>query len=222
MYTTDYGVGLPLSNHDDWGSPEYYANNTWIYNSFSVANSVPAGDSFLYLAYFVLALCFYILLHSAYLNGKKFSTIRILTDTTCVCTIIQFFLLFECSTKYCGQFKNAIVVDFLANGVFSGIVQGCDNYTTFFRYAAVVGEKRITRTRKILTLIYVIVTLFFCWWPYYVIIPFFANMNGPEEIETYVSSQYYWNFPCYVSYNLVRYFPLSTLRSLLSITLFIV
>jgi hypothetical protein len=162
------------------------------------------GDSFLYLAYFVLALCFGILIHSAYLNGRKFSTIRKLTDTTCVCTVIQFFLPFQCSTAHCGQYKTSIVVDFLANGFFYAIVQGCDNYTTFFRYAAVVGEKRITRTRKILTLLYVIFALFFCWWPYYTIIPFFADMNGPLELETYVSSQYYWNFPCYVCYNLVR------------------
>jgi hypothetical protein len=119
--------------------------------------------------------------------------------------------LFECSTKYCGQYKNAILVDVIANGVFSGIVQGCDNYTTFFRYAAVVGEKRITKTRKILTLIYVIVTLYLCWWPYYIIIPFFTNMNGPEQLAAYASSQYYWNFPAYICYNAVRsQDPLST------------
>ena len=202
-YHTDFGKDMPLSNHDDWGSPAYYGNNTWIYNSFSAADAVPTGDSFLYLAYFVLAMSFAILIHSFYLNRFKWTTIRVTTDIACVCTIIQFFLLFQCASgKPCGQYKTSIVIDLLANGIFSGVVQGCDNYITFVRYAAVVGEKRITRTRKILTLTYVIVFLFFCWWPYYWLVPFFVNMNSPTALFGYTYSQYVWNFPSYIMYNL--------------------
>ena len=202
-YHTDFGKGMPLSNHDDWGSPAYYGNNTWIYNSFSAADAVPTGDSFLYLAYFVLAMSFGILIHSFYLNRFKMTTIRICTDAACVCTIVQFFLLFQCASgKPCGQYKTAILVDVLANGAFSAVVQACDNYITFIRYAAVVGEKRISRTRKILTLTYVFVFLFVCWWPYYWLVPFFVNMNTPTSLFGYTYSQYVWNFPAYILYNL--------------------
>ena len=194
---------MPLSNHDDWGSPAYYANNTWIYNSFSAADAVPVGNEFLYLAYFVIAMSFGILIHSFYLNRFRFTTIRNCTDASCVCTIIQFFLLFQCASgKPCGQYKTAILVDVLANGAFSAVVQGCDNYITFVRYAAVVGEKRISRTRKILTFIYVFVFLYVCWWPYYWLVPFFANMNTEVSLLGYTYSQYFWNFPFYIMYNL--------------------
>ena len=201
-YNSNFGNGMPLSNHDDWGSPAYYANNTWIDNSFSAINAVPTGDSFLYLAYFVLAMSFAILIHSFYLNHFRSTTIRICTDTACVCTIIQFFLLFQCASgKPCGHYKTAILVDVLANGFFSAIVQGCDNYITFVRYAAVVGHNRITRTRKILTLTYVIVLLFICWNPYYWFVPFFVNMNTKTSLLGYTYSQYVWNFPAYILYN---------------------
>jgi len=202
-YHTDFGKGMPLSNHDDWGSPATYANNTWIYNSFSAADAVPTGNEFLYLAYFVLAMSFGILIHSFYLNRWKMTTIRVCTDAACVCTIVQFFLLFQCASgKPCGQYKTAILVDVLANGFFSAIVQACDNYITFIRYAAVVGDKRISRTRKILTLTYVFVLLFLCWWPYYWLVPFFVNMNTPTSLFGYTYSQYVWNFPSYIMYNL--------------------
>ena len=202
-YSSNFGNDMPLSNHDDWGSPAYYANNTWIYNSFSAAAAVPTGNEFLDLAYFVLAMSFAILIHSFYLNRFKMTTIRVCTDAACVCTIVQFFLLFQCASgKPCGQYKTAILVDVLANGAFSAVVQGCDNYITFVRYAAVVGDKRITRTRKILTLTYVIVFLYICWWPYYWLVPFFVNMNTETSLFGYTYSQYVWNFPAYIMYNL--------------------
>jgi hypothetical protein len=72
---------------------------------------------------------------------------------------------------------------------------------TFARYAVVVGWK-ISYTRYILTSIFVIVGLYFCWWPFFTLAPLIASMNSAEALLLYTDFQFYWNFPLYTLYNL--------------------
>lgn len=107
-------------------------------------------------------------------------------------------------------------VDILANAVFGAVVQGCDNYITFARYAVVVGW-RISKRRYILTLLWVIFGLYVCWWPFFTLAPLITSMNSDETKLLFYDFQIWWNFPAYTIYNLYHsyllFFEISSMRS---------
>jgi hypothetical protein len=176
-----------------------YANGSWVENSSSPENADLTGDLFVSFAYFVIGLGFFILVHSFIINKFHFSIVRTCTDAACVSTICQTFCLLQCAVK-CTPIQSVVWVNILANASFSAIVQGCDNYITFARYAVVVDWK-ISKSRYYLTLAYVVINLYFSWWPFFTLAPLIASMNTEEAKATYTALQYYWNFPTYCMFN---------------------
>lgn len=109
-------------------------------------------------------------------------------DIACISTMIQTFAILQCVTT-CTTIESVVWINIISNGIFSAIVQGCDNFITFARYAVVLNWK-ISRERYILTSLYVIVGLYFCWWPFFTIAPFIADMNTVESLFLYQSFQW--------------------------------
>lgn len=176
-----------------------YPNGSWVDYSFSPANADLTGDLFVSVSYFVIALGFMILIHSFIINKFSWSIVRICTDAACITTIGQMFCLLECAVT-CSTIESVVFVNLLANGFFSAVVQACDNYITFARYAVVV-DWQISKRRYILTTLYVILNLYGCWWPFFTFAPFIASMNTPYAKDMYTNFQIYWNFPTYILYN---------------------
>lgn len=178
---------------------ETYPNGSWVDYSSSPANADLVGELFISVAYFVIILGFLILIHSFCINKFTLSIVRICTDASCIATIGQHFCLLECAVS-CTPIKSVVYVNILANAFFSAIVQACDNYITFARYAVVV-DWQISRRRYVLTTLYVIFMLYACWWPFFTFAPFIASMNTDEAKLIYIYSQIYWNFPTYILFN---------------------
>lgn len=111
-----------------------YSNGTWVENSFTFENAALTGGDFIIVAYFIIAFFFAVLIHSFMINRLKYPIVRIATDIACISLIIQTFALLQCSS-HCTQIQSVVWVNIIANGIFSAIVQGCDNYITFARYA---------------------------------------------------------------------------------------
>ena len=176
-----------------------YPNGSWVDYSFSPENADLTGDLFIDVSYFVIVLGFMILVHSFVINKFGCSIVRVCTDAACICTICQIFCLLQCATS-CTYIESVVWVNILANASFSAVVQGCDNYITFARYAVVV-DWNISRTRYVLTTVWVVVNLYACWWPFFTFAPFIADMNSAEAKMIYINMQYYWNLPTYVLYN---------------------
>lgn len=176
-----------------------YGKGTWVDNSSSPENADLTGPLFIDFAYFVVALGFAILIHSFTINKFNYSIVRTCTDVACISTICQTFCLLQCAVS-CTTIESVVWVNILANATFSAIVQACDNYITFARYAVVVDWK-ISTTRYYLTLAYVVINLFFSWWPFFTFAPIIISMNTEESKALYTAFQFYWNFPTYVLFN---------------------
>ena len=177
-----------------------YPNGSWVDYSFSPEHADLSGDLFVNIAYLTIALGIVILLHSFCINKFRYSIVRICTDAACIATVCQTVCLLQCATG-CTTIESVVYVNILANAFFSAVTQACDNYITFARYAVVVDWK-ISQTRYILTTVYVIVNLYFCWWPFFTVTPFFISMNLLEYRTLYSDFQYYWNFPAYCLFNM--------------------
>ena len=177
-----------------------YPNGSWVGNSFSPEHADLTGDLFIDFAYFTIATGVAILLHSFCINKFRYSIVRICTDAACIATVCQTVCLLQCAAG-CNLIESVVYVNILANAAFSSVTQACDNYITFARYAVVVDWK-ISHTRYVCTTLYVIVNLYFCWWPFFTLGPLITNMNSAESKLIYSNFQYYWNFPAYSIFNM--------------------
>ena len=79
------------------------------------------------------------------------------------------------------------------------LVQGCDNYITFARYAVV--NPQVSNTHKYLAIAYVLVFLYGSWWQWFTIAPAFHDMSGDDGYILVTYSNSYVNFPSYVLYD---------------------
>lgn len=172
---------------------------SWIENSLGPDIVDIATDEFVHLNYAVIGLSSFILIHSLYLHRFNWSTVRICNDVASVSVLAMCILYLQC-VNTCSVFQSAMIIDVGVNAVFSSLVQAADNYMTFKRYDVVVGEASVRH--RVLALLYVVLNLYGCWWPFYTIIPFARNMNNDDSVLLLTDFQLYWNFPTYVAYDL--------------------
>jgi len=177
----------------------YYPYGNWIDNSLGPEIVDIGTVDFVRLNYAVIALSSFILIHSFYLHRFKWSIVRICNDVAAVSVLAMCLLYLQCINT-CSVFQSAMIIDFGVNAIFSCLVQITDNYMTFKRYDVVVGKT--SSRHRVLVLLYVVLNLYGCWWPFFTIIPFARNMNNDDSVELYTYSQLYWNFPTYVAYDL--------------------
>ena len=98
-----------------WGTP-----NRWAHNSPLIIYTDLALPYF----YAALALGVVVLLHSAYLHGWKYNTVRIVTDTAALFLIFQTSFFLPCTfSSTCPQFNIALLNGVFANCICGGIGQ---------------------------------------------------------------------------------------------------
>lgn len=118
------------------------AGETWTANS-----QVIVFDGQFNVCVFCIVLGFSVLLHSAYLNGRKLHLVRICSDVVAATLVLQAGLLLSCITatatssleSACTVGDFAIRYDFGANAVCGLVIQLTDNYLTFTRYSICTG-----------------------------------------------------------------------------------
>ena len=136
------------------------------------------------------------ILISAYINGWKYHSVRILTEVaTWSFLCLNIFLLIGADRPT--PLKTAVMIDVFANGVFGGIVQLCDNYMFFNRYLCI--SMKTPRWKHVLVHSFIWLVLMATWFPQYTFLPLVMNTNSPG----FISMQY--NFTQLQSWSLLAY-----------------
>jgi hypothetical protein len=159
---------LQMDNHTSLA-----VGNNWF--EHSEALEFDPDPTFMSVLYGTVALCCFVLIHSYVINGNKMKPIRVASDCAALSTILQSICIVNCLGG-CGTRKSAILINLLANAIFNGTVQICDNYVTFSRYAMIAGK--VSRAHKIAVSLYLFFLMYVTWWPYFTVVPFFVDMNS--------------------------------------------
>jgi len=195
-----------MNTTDDGGIPKYW-DSVWVANSLGAL--VPVGD-FTKLLYFEIALSGAIIIHSWVINKFKFRALRICTELTAFCTILQSSFYLYCtnmeatddySGNACSIRTSAYLFDAIGLGFAATVVQICDNYVVFHRYVRIMDDK--STLHRVLVLIYLLVFLYGTYWPFYTVVAWFINLNtifNLDLVVTYMAQ--YILFPAYVFYDI--------------------
>lgn len=143
-----------------------------------------------------------IFVHSQYLhrNVKKLRKTKTLNDLASIALALEaMFFLIIIKIPTAGVITKSVLQDLFANAICGAIVQGCDNFSTFSRYDVVVGGT--SKAHQYLALIYVIVLLYFSWWPFFTFLPLGWDMNSPFWMELQFAIGGWFNFVVYVIYD---------------------
>jgi len=119
-----------------------------------------------------------ILLHSFYLHKKTWKVVRICNDVAALSLIFESLCCLDCIWHTCALKEQVVMFAGIANSWFGLVIQLCDNYLTFARYA-IVATGGVSRLHVIGAALWVFFTLCMSWWEFYSILPFFYNMNSP-------------------------------------------
>lgn len=173
-----------INQTDDGNIPSSYAlpsdSSFFVTQSFVFDPREVSQDA--YTVYYILfALAVFILLQSAYINGRKMHFVRFCADGCAWCTI-AFGLLLLGSIIRPNPTKSAICYDFLAQGIFQVIFQLFDNYI-FIQQIEVV--QKLHRWKKISIHVYIWSILVAPWASAYLIVPFFFDTNSERFLEGY-------------------------------------
>jgi hypothetical protein len=108
---------------------------------FFVSNSptyFPRNESLaLLLVALMVPMC--LLFHSYRLHGMRMSPVRILSDTGALAQFLSALTFLSCKAAVCSRATSAYVFNVLSDCIFGGVLQACDFYLTYSRYADVVS-----------------------------------------------------------------------------------
>lgn len=143
-----------------------------------------------------------IVVFSAYINGWKYHSVRILTDVA-AWSFLTLNILLLIGVDHPNPMKTAVVIDVFANAVFGGIIQLCDNYMFYNRYLCI--SLKTPQWKRVMIHSFIWLVLMLTWFPQYTFLPLGIDTNTPEFMEmqsnfTHLQSWAMLAFNMYFSY----------------------
>ena len=167
--TDDGNQNVWLSNSA--GAQVGTVNGVYTYNG-----AITDLSTFYTLCWVNIAVCGAILIHSFWLHRWKYSnaSVRVQTEIGAFFAIMSAVVALE-AIKHPTREYWALLFDLCYNGIFSAIIQLCDNYMFYFRLVAVV---RLPLWYRVLINLYIWLVLICTWLPAQTIVPFFYDTNS--------------------------------------------
>ena len=174
--TDDGNQNIWLSNSA--GAQIGTVNGIYTYNG-----AITDLSTFYILCWVNIAVCGAIIIHSFWLHRLKYSnaSVRVQTEIGALFAIMSAVVALE-AVKHPTRMYWALLFDLCYNGIFSAVIQLCDNYMFYFRLIAVV---RLPRWYRIMINVYIWLVLICTWLPAQTIVPFFYNTNSTAFISVY-------------------------------------
>lgn len=182
--------------------------DNWVRNSLQLSSTSQDEHVSLAIMYFTLAISLIILLHSAYVNDFNYSRkIRIISDICSVSVTVQIVCYIICA--YGCSAKASVYLLNVASVTIAGMAaQLCDNYIVFSRYIYVCdafseNSGKVSTVHKAITTVYIFVTLYCSWIPFYTIVPLFVSLSDDDTtvIDTYINIQIYVLYLGYILFD---------------------
>jgi hypothetical protein len=188
----------------------------WLRNAFASSAGTINGVGNDLTTYYILcwvnvAVASFVLIHSFLLHGFKYSSVRVQTDVGATFSILSVVVVLEALRHPTREYWS-LLFDFLFNGIFSAVVQLCDNYMFYYRLLAV---KKLSLATRIFIQCYIWGLLIFTWLPEQTIVPFFVNENTESfanyfaiflQLENWAAVAYNFSFTFYFLYVLYKVF----------------
>jgi hypothetical protein len=143
--------------------------------------AVITATDYVALSYALLIISALVLVHSYFIHGRKYCSIRISTDVAASAGLLSGISLLV-YIRYPTPANTAAVYNFFYNGLFTVLIQLSDNYMFYTRLLAVT---KVPRWKRIAINAFIWLVLTFTWLPYYTILPFFYDCNSTEAISVY-------------------------------------
>ena len=163
-------------NHNVWVSNSAGRQVGTVNGIYNNNGAITDLTTFYTLCWVNIAVCGAIILHSFWLHGLKYSntSVRIQTEVGALFAILSAIVALQ-AIKHPTRLYWSLLFDLCYNGIFSAVIQLCDNYMFYFRLVAVV---RLPRWYRMLINFYIWLVLICTWLPAQTIVPFFYNTNS--------------------------------------------
>ena len=166
-----------FTNTDDLLSERW--DRIYLRNSFGAgATNMPGMYGWQYAAMIISAV---VLIHSFFINGTKYRTVRFLTDIAAITTIGQALITVLSLDNHLNERESSYLFNVVGQGVFSLLNQFSDNYAVYIRYVLI--NSKFPRALRAITFLYVLGLMYATWWPLDTVVPWFVNLNDPSRVN---------------------------------------